>query len=83
MGVDGDLFEIEKWIKNEFSIRCDVISKSEGYKCRITTVYGAAEEERTQEFVDELHNSLKNMNEPMIIGGDFNLLGIKMTRVTG
>jgi hypothetical protein len=38
MCVDSDLFDVEKWTTREFSISCDVVSKSEGYKCRITIV---------------------------------------------
>jgi exonuclease III len=47
------------------------------FRCRVCTVYGAAYEEKKQEFLDELQVCLTKNKEPLLIGGDFNLVRSK------
>jgi exonuclease III len=73
MGFGENIFDIEGWVIRRFSMSCDVINKRDINKFRVTTVYGAAEEDK-QDFLDELHKSMQNEDKPIIIGGDFNLV---------
>jgi hypothetical protein len=69
MGVDGELLEVEGWIIREFSISCEVRCKKDGFKCRITTVYGTVYEDKRQCFIVELFKIVLDGNKPSIIGG--------------
>jgi hypothetical protein len=82
-GIDGDLFDVEGWVIRVFFISCDVVSKKEGCRSRITTVYGATNEDRKYFFVDELHGMLLNRTESTIIGGDFNLVRYQKDKSNG
>jgi hypothetical protein len=53
------------------------------FRCRVCTVYGAAYEEKKQEFLDELQVCLTKNKEPLLIGGDFNLVRSKKTKTIG
>jgi hypothetical protein len=46
-------------------------------------VYGAAKEERKQNFIVELHNILLNEKTPTILGGDFNLVRFQKDKSNG
>jgi hypothetical protein len=73
LGVDSDMFRVYGWVIRNFSISCDIVDKKDDFKCRITIVYGAAYEDKKQDFLDELHRCMIESNVPCIVGGDFNL----------
>jgi hypothetical protein len=73
-GVNSDVFEVHRWTARKFSMSCDVTSKSDKFRCRITTMYGVAYDEKKQEFINELHDSMTESLDPLLIGGDFNLV---------
>jgi hypothetical protein len=50
MGVDSDIFVVEKWVVRKFSISCVVVTKKDVSRCCITTIYGPAYEERKHDF---------------------------------
>jgi hypothetical protein len=50
MGVDSDIFVVEKWVVRKFLISCVVVTKKDVSKCCIATIYGPAYEERKQDF---------------------------------
>jgi exonuclease III len=74
LGFNSDIFEVEIWCIKKFSINSVVVNKKDKFKCRICVVYGAVDEENKQEFLDELHDCVVEYNEPLLIGGDFNLV---------
>jgi hypothetical protein len=74
MGANSDVCEVDGWSVRNFSISCDVTSKRDKFRCKITTIYGASYDEKKQEFINELHDSMKESSDPLIIGGDFNLV---------
>jgi exonuclease III len=74
MGLDSDVFEVIRWDINDYSVSREVINKKEKFRCVIVTVYGAAYEEKKQEFIDELYSICLNAQYPFIRGGDFNLV---------
>jgi hypothetical protein len=57
----------------EFSVSCKVINKKDGFRSRITTVYGDADESRKQDFLDELDTFSVCTSTPCI-WGDSNLV---------
>jgi hypothetical protein len=84
MDVDGELLEVEGWIIREFSISCEVRCKKDGFKCRITTVYGTVYEDKRQCFIDELFKIVLDGNKPSIIGGGgFNLVRSQKDKSNG
>ena len=46
-------------------------------------VYGSPYEESKQEFIDELHLVMDNWNKPTLVGGDFNIVELKMRKIMG
>jgi hypothetical protein len=83
LGVNKDVFEVENWVIREFSVSCDVVDKNGGFKGRITTIYGAADDSRRQEFIEEIHCMLNRRKEPTIIGGDFNMVRYQKDKSNG
>jgi hypothetical protein len=51
--------------------------------CRITTIYGASEDENKQYFIEELHNLLVGRSEATIIGGHFILVRFQDDKTNG
>jgi hypothetical protein len=52
MGFYEDGFDIERWVIRKFSLSCDVIYKKHKNMFRVTIVYGAADEDNKQEFLN-------------------------------
>jgi exonuclease III len=74
MGVNSDIFSVERWIIRTFLVSCEVVMRKDNFKCRITNVYGTPYEEKKQDFMDELEEIMSEYRGPSIIGGDFNLV---------
>jgi exonuclease III len=83
MGVNMDLFDVQNWIIRVFWVSYIFVSKRDGFRGSITTVYGVADEERKQRFIYELHSIFVNMNGPALIGGDFNLVRFQTDKSNG
>jgi hypothetical protein len=83
MGIDIDVFEVENWIVRDFSVSYDVTRKKGELKCRITTVYGAADESKKIKFLNELNDSMANRQDALIIWGDFNLVRSQVDKSSG
>jgi hypothetical protein len=81
--VDKDMFEVENWEIREFSVNCDVSCKKVGFKGKLTTGYGAADESRRQWFIEKIHNMLNGRKEPTTIGGDFNMVKYQKDKSNG
>jgi hypothetical protein len=52
------MFEVINWDMGSYYISCDVSRKKDKLNFKICVVYGAAYEEKKQEFLDELHGLL-------------------------
>jgi hypothetical protein len=77
MGLDTDVFYVNKWDIREFSIGCEVVNRRENFVCNLVTVYGYAYEEKKQDLIDELHNICLEIKNPFIIrGGGLTWLGL-------
>jgi hypothetical protein len=74
VGVNSDVLEVHSWTVRKFIISCDATDKKDKFRFRITIVYGSAYDEEKQDFIDELHDSMVESSDPLIIGGDFNLV---------
>jgi hypothetical protein len=75
MGLDNDVFDVNKWDIREFTIGCEVINRKENFVCNLVTVYESAYEEKKHEFIDELHNIYFEIKNPFIIRGILTWLG--------
>jgi hypothetical protein len=56
--INCDMFEVINWDMGSYYISCDVSRKKDKLNFKICVVYGAAYEEKKQEFLDELHGLL-------------------------
>jgi endonuclease/exonuclease/phosphatase family metal-dependent hydrolase len=83
LGFNSDIFEVENCCIKIFSISIVVVNKKDMFKCRICVVYGAADEENKQEFLDELYDCVVEYKEPLHIGGDFNLVRFQKDKSNG
>jgi hypothetical protein len=83
MGMNMNLFEVEKWTIREFPVSCHFVSKKDGFKGSMTIVYGAPDKERKQKFIDELYAIFMNKNELVLLGGDFNLVRFQEDKSNG
>jgi hypothetical protein len=72
--VDSGIFDVDSWERKEFSISGNIINKKDGFKCRIITVYGDADESRKHDFLDELESFSMCTTTPCIFGGDFKVM---------
>jgi uncharacterized OB-fold protein len=59
--------------KGEFFSSMKIASRKDGFKWEIVNVYGPVQMEKKSAFLSELNKKL-DMEEPFIIGGDFNMI---------
>jgi hypothetical protein len=69
MGVDSDVFEVNRWIIRNFSISCDEGFKKEKFSCRICTVYGAAYAEKNMSSLMSCMNVFWIIRNLLSLGG--------------
>ena len=64
----------------EFHIKVHIRNKADNFLWSLVGVYGAAQDEFKPAFLREIVNLAKDNLYPIIIGGDFNLLGFSHER---
>ncbi|GJN20279.1 hypothetical protein PR202_gb07636 [Eleusine coracana subsp. coracana] len=74
MGFDTDIFDVLDWYILDYLVCSKVKHKSTGYIFGCATVYGTASDEFKQQFINELHSFMSSSRDPIMIGGDFNLV---------
>lgn len=73
-GVRTDRIEILQWFQGVFSIKLKVKDKKSLLDFFIICVYGPAQEEGKECFLQELVGLCCDQSLPVLIGGDFNIL---------
>jgi hypothetical protein len=73
VGFNSDTFDVREK-EGEFMIRCLVYHKEKKVKWNFINVYGAAQDNRKENFLRELSVFCSNNKYPMLVGGDFNVL---------
>ncbi|PVH35203.1 hypothetical protein PAHAL_7G126000 [Panicum hallii] len=74
MGIDLSVFDIGAIDEGDFYVKFLLRNKSDGFKWTLVCVYGPAQENLKEQFLAELVNMASRVTEPLLIGGDFNLL---------
>lgn len=74
LGVKTDTFEVLSFSRGEFFLGVEVIQKNNGFRWELLVVYGPADHSRSGDFFRELHAKIHASANPMVVGGDFNLL---------
>ena len=74
VGVRIDIYDVVSFKQGEFMIQLNLWDKQARMKWNLLIVYGAAQEEGKMTFLSELSNFYSINQEPMLIGGDFNII---------
>ncbi|XP_071685098.1 uncharacterized protein [Lolium perenne] len=74
LGFRDDCFEVGEWRKATFFISSLILQRSNNMKWCFMLVYGPADHNRTNEFLEVLERSVAACPVPIVVGGDFNLI---------
>ena len=73
-GVRKDLFYVGSFQQGEFMLQMNLWDKIKKVKWIFLVVYGATQDENKMNFLSELSAFCSRNKEPILIGGDFNIL---------
>lgn len=73
-GIKNEYFDVGSFEQGEFMIQLNLWDKIIKIKWNLLIVYGAAQEEYKDAFLAELSSFYSTNVEPMLIGGDFNII---------
>ena len=74
VGVLIERFDVGSFKQGEFMIQMNLWDKVLRLKWNLLVVYGSAHDENKMSFLAELSHFCASNTEPMIIGGDFNII---------
>lgn len=74
VGVRVEFYDVGSFQQGDFMLQLNLWDKQNKIKWNLLIVYGATHEENKMEFLAELSSFCSRNNEPIIIGGDFNIL---------
>lgn len=74
VGVKLDLYEVESFRQGEYMIQLNLWDKLSKIKWNLLIVYGTAHEEGKVPVLSELSSFCSSNQEPLLIGGDFNII---------
>jgi exonuclease III len=74
LGIDLNVYDIGSIDEGDFYVKSLLRNKSDGFKWALVSVYGPAQDNFKEAFLAELVNMTSHVSEPILIGGDFNLL---------
>jgi hypothetical protein len=74
VGVKKDLYDVGSFRQGDFMLQVNLWDKQNHVKWNLQVVYGAAHEENKPTFLTELAHFYSANTEPLLIGGDFNLI---------
>jgi exonuclease III len=83
MGVKKDRYEVEEWETGEFFVGASIRDRLKNIRCEVITVYGPADHQWSNIFLEELDTKFKGVTMPVILGGDFNLIRDLSDKSTG
>jgi hypothetical protein len=79
-GVKKDLYDVGSFAQGEYMIQMNLWDRLNKIKWNFLVVYGAAHDETKMEFLSELASFCSRNKEPILIGGDFNILRYRSER---
>jgi exonuclease III len=74
MGVDKELATVTAENKGVFFQSCTMTMKEDGFSWTLMNIYGPAHDDRKLEFLEEIQNEILDLDLPIVLGGDFNLV---------
>lgn len=74
VGVHIERFDVGSFKQGEFMIQMNLWDKDLKTKWNLLVVYGAAQEENKTKFLAELSHFCASNSDPLLIGGDFNII---------
>jgi hypothetical protein len=73
-GVKKDWYDVGSFKQGDYMLQMNLWDKMNKGKWNFLVVYGAAHEEDKMEFLSELSSFCSRNQEPILIGGDFNII---------
>lgn len=74
VGVKTDLYDVGSFQQGDFMLQMNLWDKINKIKWNLLIVYGAAHDEHKLEFLSELSFFCSRNSDPILIGGDFNII---------
>jgi hypothetical protein len=73
-GIKSSRFKVLSIWVGRYFVKAKVFDNLRKIECWLIIVYGAAQNENKEEFLQDLSNIYENLEIPSFIGGDFNIL---------
>lgn len=77
VGINLEFLDVGGFFEGDFMLQMNLWDKKLRTKWNLITVYGAALEDRKDDFLAELANVCGKNKEPFIVGGDFNIIRLQ------
>jgi hypothetical protein len=74
VGIRKEFYDVGSFRQGDFMLQLNLWDKQNQVKWNLLVVYGAAQEENKIKFLSELSPLCSSNSEPLLIGGDFNLI---------
>lgn len=74
VGIRKEFYDVGSFRQGEFMLQVNLWDKQNTIKWNLLVVYGAAQDENKLKFLAELSQFCSSNHEPILIGGDFNLI---------
>jgi hypothetical protein len=74
VGIRNEWYDVESFKQGEFMLQMNLWDKLNKVKWNLLVVYGAAQDENKTDFLAELSSFCSTNTEPILIGGDFNII---------
>lgn len=74
VGIRRELYDVCEFKQGEYMLHVNLWDKVNKVKWDLLTVYGAAHEGEKMAFLAELSQFCSTSKEPLLIGGDFNII---------
>jgi hypothetical protein len=79
-GLNRSRWRLVLLIRGIFFVSVLLRNKKDGFKWEVIVVYGPANHEKSEKFLEELQTKCEKTNVPMVLGGDFNLIRCQMDK---
>ena len=74
VGVNSTTLHVNNVSHGDRCVKFKLRSRSDGFEWSLVSVYGAAQDDKKHEFLAELSRICQDDTQPMLVGGDFNII---------
>ena len=74
VGVNSTTLHVNNVSHGDRCVKIKLRAKSDGFEWSLVSVYGAAQDNQKHEFLVEFARIYDNDSQPMLVGGDFNII---------